>query len=277
MILPIGHNQTISRHQWVTYGIMAVCVLVQAYVSFGKPDDEFLLRWGYLSGSGLHRNLILSGFVHGGWLHVVGNMLFLWLVGSVLEDRWGRPAFLGFYLLSIAAATLCFDLLSGGERTVLVGASGGVSAAMGAFLVLCWSARIRFLYWIYVRGGTFELPASFALALWLLEQVFWASGDPGGAVSGVAYTAHLGGFAFGVGVALLARRGWLSPAQWRREAAASGAAPAPLPIAISRPVATASPVVAAPVAPVAPVAAPAPAPAPTTPTPIDGSGPRFLT
>jgi len=290
LILPIGHDQTISRHQWVTYGIMAVCLLVQAYVSFGTSDDELALRWGYLGGSGLHRNLILSAFVHDGWIHVVGNMLFLWLVGSVLEDRWGRAAFLAFYLLSAAAATLCFDLVSGADNTVLIGASGAVSAAMGAFVVLCWSARIRFLYWFYVAAGTFQLPAWFALALWLLEQLLWASGDSGGASTGVAYTAHVGGFAFGLVVALVARQGWLQPRTWLDKATTrSAAAAAALPVAVVRPVAppaiapmaapptTPSPVAAAAPSPTTPSPVAAAAPSPTTASPVDGGGPRFLT
>ncbi len=272
MIIPIGHDQTIRKHQWATYAIMAVCLLVQAYVSFGQADEEFVLRWGYHSGSGLHRNLILSAFVHDGWLHVIGNMLFLWLVGSVLEDRWGRAVFVGFYLVSAAVATLCFDLLSGDAGTILIGASGAVSASMGAFLALCWSARIRFLYWFYVSTGTFQLPASVALALWLVEQVLWASVDSGGDVTGIAYTAHLGGFGFGLAVAMVARQGWLRPSQWVRKATAPAghAAQVPLPAATTRPA-------TAPLAPPPPLTAAASPLAPAEPTPIDGRGPRFLT
>jgi membrane associated rhomboid family serine protease len=239
VLIPIGHDQRIRRLPWVTFSIIGLCTAVQIYSTFVAPDPAVvlrklaalatdsdgnavgnvdpaelmrqlqdlihripILRFGYRTGSGFNFNLIASAFVHAGWGHLIGNMLFLWLSGSVLEDRWGRAKFLAFYLVGAVASALCFDAFYHGPPTVLVGASGAISAALGAFLVFYWHIQIRFLYWWMMRTGTFFVAAYIALPAWLAEQVLWQVLDPGGAVSSVAYSAHIGGFAFGAGFAL---------------------------------------------------------------------------
>ncbi len=226
MILPIGHDQLIRRLPWVTISIIAACTLVQLYAQFLAPSTDELRRlleahqeqralalaaqipwWrlGYHTDAGLGITLVTSAFVHAGWMHLVGNMLFLWLAGSVLEDRWGRAKYLAFYLCGAVVANLAFKAMYHGDATILVGASGAISATMGAFLIYNGAATITFWYWLFMRTGTFTLAAFFALPLWLGEQLLWAYFDQQGrAVSGVAYTAHIGGFAFGFGVAVLA-------------------------------------------------------------------------
>ena len=236
MIIPIGHDRTIRGLPWVTIGIIAVCTLVQLYSSVAAPDADDVrrlvaaleratpeqvpvleqqlralfnhipvIRFGYQTGSGFDYRLITSAFVHQGWFHLIGNMLFLFLAGSALEDRWGRLRFLAFYVAGGAAATLCFDATYRGDTTLLVGASGAIAALMGAFLVNFARTQIILWYWLLFRTGRVHVAAYVALPLWLAEQILWAhlDGAPGG--SGVAYTAHIGGFLFGVVVALIPR------------------------------------------------------------------------
>ena len=241
MIIPIGHDQQIRRYPWVTIVLIALCTLMQIYSTVSEPsraeirqleadiysattDEEAqsiieraerLLdkipawRFGYMVGeeddSGLSYRLITSAFVHDGWLHLIGNMLFLWLVGAALEDRWGRWRFALFYALGAIAATYAFKLTYSGDQTTLVGASGAVSASMGAFLVYFYRTEITLWYFIMYRTGTFRLAAYVALPIWLADQFLMASLDRGIGVQSVAYAAHIGGFAFGFAAAIFAQ------------------------------------------------------------------------
>jgi membrane associated rhomboid family serine protease len=242
VIIPIGHDQQIRRYPWVTIALIALCTLVQIYSTVAAPGEreikqlqadllaadtdeeaqavldraESMLdkiptwRFGYRIGdeedSGISYRLITSAFVHEGWFHLIGNMLFLWLVGSALEDRWGRWRFALFYCAGAIAATYAFKLAYSGGPTVLIGASGAVSAAMGAFLVYFYKTQITLWYFIMYRTGTFRLASYVALPLWLVDQVLMASLDRRmDGVSSVAYAAHIGGFAFGLVSAIVAQ------------------------------------------------------------------------
>jgi membrane associated rhomboid family serine protease len=223
VIIPIGHDQTIKRWPWVTIAIIATCTLVQIYASFVAPTLTDVLhaataeraealahkipiwRFGYITGSGFGFDLFASTFVHAGWTHLIGNMLFLWLAAAPLEDRWGPVKFGAFYLVGAAAATLCFEAMYSGSGTILVGASGAVSAVMGAFLVLFAKTQITFWYFWLRATGTFEMAAYFALPLWLGEQLVWAGVEQKTGATGVAYSAHIGGFATGLAIAAVAR------------------------------------------------------------------------
>lgn len=159
------------------------------------------LRWGYHTGSGLSLALLTSAFVHAGWFHLIGNMLFLWLAGSALEDRYGRARFAVFYIVGAVLATLAYEVAYRGPGTTLVGASGAISACMGAFLVHFRNTQITFWYLIAYRSGTFRLSAYVALPLWLAEQFLWKILETTmNVVSTVAYEAHIGGFVAGVGL-----------------------------------------------------------------------------
>jgi membrane associated rhomboid family serine protease len=239
VIIPIGHDRLVRGLPWATIGIIAICTGVQIYSTAVMPSDHQLhqlldphavtpyrdggvdaaleqnlrslfdrilvFRYGYQSGSGVTFELFTSMFVHDGWLHLIGNMLFLFVAGSALEDRWGRGGFVAFYLAAGVVATLCFDALYSGEPTQLVGASGAIAAVMGAFLVYFSRTQITLFYWVLRYRGTTQAPAYTVLPLWLVLQVLWASLDDNG-VTGVAYTAHIGGFVFGAGLALALRR-----------------------------------------------------------------------
>ena len=156
------------------------------------PGDPSLLGW------------ITHMFMHAGFLHLLGNLLILYLAGPFLEDVWGRPLFLAFYLTSGLFAACAFLVRDPDAMVPLVGASGAIAGVMGAFLIRYWNTRIRFFYIFGILfRGTFDAPAWTMLPLWFCEQLAMAAAADTGGGSGVAYWAHVGGFVFGAGFAAL--------------------------------------------------------------------------
>lgn len=156
--------------------------------------------FGYIPAEPHLLALLTSMFMHGGWMHLIGNMLFLWLSGTSLEDRWGRIFFPVLYLASGAVATLIHAAMQPQSSLPLVGASGAIAGLMGAFLIRLATTRIRFFFWFFFFRGTFYAPAYVVLPLWLLQQFMMARTGTAGSV---AVWAHIGGFGLGVAVALL--------------------------------------------------------------------------
>lgn len=159
-------------------------------------------RWGYIPAEGGVAPLVTSIFMHAGWLHLIGNMLFLFLSGPFIEDRYGRPLFAAFYLLAGVVASASHGMHDPSSSVPLVGASGAIAGLMGAFLVRLGASRIQFLIIPFIlmpfRYFKVFLPAFVVLPLWLLQQLWYARTAP---EAGVAWWAHIGGFAFGVAVA----------------------------------------------------------------------------
>ena len=148
-------------------------------------------------------SVFVSMFLHAGWLHLAGNMLFLWIFGNNVEDRLGRVTFVALYVLGGLAATAFQVGLSPNSAVPNVGASGAIAAILGAYLVLFPRARIHTLV-IFFFITFLELPASFVLLAWFVLQLFSGVGQLGSQVGGgVAYWAHVGGFVFGMAVAWL--------------------------------------------------------------------------
>lgn len=145
-------------------------------------------------------------FLHGDIWHLLGNMLFLWVVGCLLEDSWGRIPFLVFYLLGGAFAGLAHCLQDPSSTIPLIGASGSIAAAMGGFAIRHFFTRIKFFYFFLLIfrpfWGTFHLPAYVFLPFWFAEQLVLRSISNFVGASGVAYMAHIAGFAGGASVAL---------------------------------------------------------------------------
>ena len=155
------------------------------YLSFGLVPAHIRVL-GFLT----------SMFMHGGWLHLLSNMFILFLAGPPVEDAYGRPGFAALYLVSGVVASLAHIARFPDSESALIGASGALAGVMGAFLVRCGQTKIRFFYWWFLRGGTFDAPAWLILPLWLLQQIFYGTLTKG--EGGVAYWAHVGGFVFGV-------------------------------------------------------------------------------
>ena len=145
-------------------------------------------------------SVVLSMFLHGGLLHLAGNMLFLFIFGNNIEDRWGSAKFLVFYLASGLVATIGHVVAQTSSTVPVVGASGAIAGVMGAYLVLYPNARVTTVFTVflfYVR----KVRAAWILAIWFISQFFLTSG------SGVAWVAHVVGFVFGAAVAFVAN-GW---------------------------------------------------------------------
>jgi membrane associated rhomboid family serine protease len=170
-----------------------------------KIDDldrhSIMGQYAYTPGKSNFISLFTANFLHGGWLHLIGNMWFLWLAGTVLEDAWGRVMYSIFYIVAGAVALLAQGAAMHGAPGGVLGASGAIAGLMGAFLVRFPMTKIKFFFFIFIMRIRFKAPAYAMLPLWLGEQLLWAFG-PGG---GIAYWAHIGGFAFGGVVALALR------------------------------------------------------------------------
>jgi membrane associated rhomboid family serine protease len=145
-------------------------------------------------------SLVTCMFLHAGWLHLVGNMWFFWLFGNNIEDRIGRLLFPLFYLLGGVFATVCHWMVSAGAELIpIVGASGAVAVMLGAYLVTYPTARVKTLVFIVIFITVIELPAGVVLAVWLLLQLLdGVKAFHLGIDGGVAWWAHIGGFAFGM-------------------------------------------------------------------------------
>jgi membrane associated rhomboid family serine protease len=175
---------------------------VKAYEGFWVFKYGFIPRY--------HRttlfNYLSCLFLHGGWMHLIGNMLFLFLAGMAIEDLWGRGVYSAFYLLSGVAATVAHFLFNPQSTIPVIGASGAIAGLMGAFMVRHFKAKVRlgYAYFLFFRfkAGTFEIPAYVVLPFWVLQQLFYATLYQAlGVNGGVAFWAHIGGFAFGAAIA----------------------------------------------------------------------------
>jgi len=140
---------------------------------------------------------LTSIFVHGGWLHLLGNMLFLWVFGNNVEDRFGRLRFLLFYLAVGVVSTYAFALTRPGAEEPLVGASGAISGVLGAYLLLYPHARVLVAIPLGIILHTMRIPAGLVLVLWFGLQLLSNAMTPAGE-GGVAFRAHIGGFVAGM-------------------------------------------------------------------------------
>lgn len=193
---------------------MAGCVLVYAWqfkLGLSDPAAEraFVLGYGMIPAEIVQgrqlQTLVTSMFLHGGILHLLGNMWYLYIFGDNVEDRLGRLQYLAVYLVSGLFGSLLHILVSPHSAIPTIGASGAISGVMGAYLVLFPRARVLTLVPILFFLRFLYLPASLLLGFWILMQLLYGcSAAPGS--GGVAYFAHIGGFAVGVLAALLARR-----------------------------------------------------------------------
>jgi membrane associated rhomboid family serine protease len=224
-----------SRHvPVVTLALIAANVLAFAWqLGFGPPGEPFEVRLGRsaLVGGAIPYELLTfrdvgppdlvpppltvltSMFLHGGFLHLGGNLLFLWVFGNNVEDALGRFRFLLYYLACGVAAAVAQALISAAAGDVLVpmvGASGAIAGVLAAYMVLFPRARVLTAIPIFVIIRLVHLPAAFFIGLWFALQVLYALA--GGTGSGVAFFAHVGGFVFG----------WLVVQVWLRRRRVAG-------------------------------------------------------
>ena len=229
-MLPIGDDREAGAgHGLVTYALVALNVLA-FFLEIARPSDAlqaFVTAWGvvpkeYSAGRDLApliplpfwSTLLTSMFLHGGWMHLGGNMLYLWIFGDNLEHRMGHAKFLLFYLLCGLAAGVAHIVFNSDSGVPTVGASGAISGVLGGYLLLFPKNRVRVLMY----GGISQVPAVVVLGMWIVIQVLNSAGamartaDTGG----VAYLAHVGGFAAGLLLAkVFARRNPAAVAPYR--------------------------------------------------------------
>ena len=212
-MLPIGDDNIRGGGlAIVTFGLVALNVVV-FFVELKQPTEaalqSFITSWGvvpaeYARGHDLPPyiplpfwvTLLTSMFLHGGWAHVFGNMLYLWIFGDNLEHTLGRARYLVFYLACGLAAGLAHILASGASRVPSVGASGAISGILGGYLLLFPHNRVRVLMGYYVTA----VPAYLMLGMWILLQFVSGFGEVARTeeTGGVAYMAHIGGFVAGL-------------------------------------------------------------------------------
>jgi len=156
-------------------------------------------------GKSILASIFTSMFLHGGLLHIAGNMLYLWVFGNNVEDRMGRAPFLAFYLAAGVAAVYAQAATDADSVIPMIGASGAIAGVLGAYLVLFPHARVVTLVPLFYFLQVAELPAILVLGFWFVLQAFQGVGSLGSDVGGVAWFAHIGGFVFGALVALLFR------------------------------------------------------------------------
>ncbi|HEV1287144.1 MAG TPA: rhomboid family intramembrane serine protease [Bryobacteraceae bacterium] len=205
-MIPLRSTQRVYSKTLVTAALIAINTLIFFYQeTLGPGDvDMFVRQWGIIPdqmrGAGL-LTLFTSMFLHAGWLHLIGNMLFLWVFGRNVEDLIGGPSFLAFYLLAGIAAGIVQVMVNAYSRVPTIGASGAIAGVMGAYLIKFPRTRIVTLIFIFFFVTTAEIPAAFILLYWFAIQFFSGFGSlattnySGG---GVAYFAHIGGFLVGM-------------------------------------------------------------------------------
>ena len=201
-MIPLRDTEPSNSKPLVTACLIAVNLLMFLY-EFSL--DPFSLNWlfsqyGLVPAKLQYMDLITSMFLHGGWMHLIGNMWFLWIYGDNIEDILGHQKFLLFYLLCGIAAGLVQAFVSGGSRIPTVGASGAIAGVMGAYLVKFPRSKILTLVPIFVFVTTLEIPAVFILLYWFVIQFFSGFGNLGqvNETGGVAFFAHIGGFLAGM-------------------------------------------------------------------------------
>ncbi len=207
-----------SRHfPLLNLSIIMLCSLVWLHQAFLSEEEFnlFVYSFGLVPSELLTRpyTLLTHMFLHGGWLHIIGNMWFLWVFGDNVEDRLGRLRYALLYLISGLGAAILQMVVSfifGGENVPMVGASGAISGVLGAYLWLFPHARILALVPVFFFLTFMELPAVFFIGMWILIQIVNGLITlPFAHMGGVAWFAHIGGFFVGYNlVKRLYRRGY---------------------------------------------------------------------
>jgi rhomboid family protein len=206
MLFPFGDDNSSRRTlPVVTYALIALNVLV-FFIELNQ-GGSFIRHWAVVprqlvaNPSAEIPTIFTSMFMHAGWMHLLGNMLFLWIFGDNVEDRLGRAKFLIFYLVCGIVATLAQVAVSAESSSPNLGASGAISGVLAGYLVLFPKGQIKVL----MRGGVVALPAMLVIGLWVVLQLISGIGSftHSAQTGGVAYMAHIGGFVAGLALAFL--------------------------------------------------------------------------
>lgn len=207
-MFPIGDDNTSRRTvPLVTYALIALNVLFFFMELTG--GNAFIEKWAFIPSRfltnpiGESLTLFTSMFMHAGWLHLGGNMLYLWIFGDNVEDRFGHIQFTIFYLICGLAATFAQLAFSLGSNVPNLGASGAIAGVLGAYILLFPKGKVRVLQ----GQRVVQVPALIVIGLWIVLQLFSGIGSVAsvGQTGGVAYMAHIGGFLAGFVLTFLLR------------------------------------------------------------------------
>lgn len=214
-MIPLRSTERIYAPAVVTTGLIVINTIVFLYQATMSPYqlNMFVEQWGIVPDQLRMVTLLTSMFLHGGWIHLIGNMLFLWVFGRNVEDLLGGPRFTAFYLLCGLISAAVQVIASPYSRVPTIGASGAIAGVMGAYLIKFPRARIVSLVAIFVFITTMEIPAAWLLLYWFAIQFLSGLGSlattdySGG---GTAWFAHIGGFLAGMGLIKIfpERRRW---------------------------------------------------------------------
>jgi len=237
-VIPIGDSVQTRSWPIVTWTLIGINVWAFLYeIMLGPQLDEFVRTWAFIPARYFYLAetfpsdwaarfvpLVTCMFLHGGWAHLIGNMIYLAIFGDNVEDRLGRLRYLAFYLLTGIAAGLAQAHLYPDSAVPTVGASGAISGVLGAFLVLYPQARVLSVVPLLFFFPVVELPALLYLGFWFLMQL--ANGTAALTIArdsgGVAWWAHVGGFVAGMALAPVLRRRQSYPPVWRDQYAQRG-------------------------------------------------------
>jgi membrane associated rhomboid family serine protease len=231
-MIPIGDRLRSRTFPFVNYSLIVINfvlffyeltladhpVIVRGYVRYGAPRDDWIQQWGVVPATLMHvlrspgaghvdvlLRLITAQFIHAGWLHILGNMLFLWVFGDNIEDALGHVRYLLFYLVCGVIAGMAQVLVDQSSTGAIVGASGAIAGVLGAYLALYPRADVRVIIPIFFIPLPARVPAAAVMIVWFVSQLISLAptANATGGNGGVAYAAHIGGFIAGLVLARL--------------------------------------------------------------------------
>ena len=214
-MFPLRDNIPTDKKPVVTVAIILANVLIFFYqLSLGENFNYLLFKYGaipfeitqgqevtYEAAFPIPLTLFTAMFLHGGWMHVIGNMWYLWIFGNNVEDKLGHFRFLIFYLLSGWIASLTYVATNANSQVPMIGASGAIAGVLGAYLIRFPQARVLTLIWFGFFVRIVAIPALYVLGFWFIIQLLNGLPAIGANITGgVAWFAHIGGFVAGMGL-----------------------------------------------------------------------------
>ena len=199
---PISDDNHSTTRPYVCYCLIALCSFIFLWQSTLPVNlyNEAINNFGVIPLAVLgekesyinpYLTIFTSMFMHGSWMHLIGNMVFLWIFGDNIEDSMGHKKFIVFYFVSGICAALLQAIIDPSSDIPMIGASGAIAGVLGSYLVLHPKANVNVLFWLFIFITVIKVPAFIVLSLWIISQFFSASI---GSEGGVAYYAHIGGF-----------------------------------------------------------------------------------
>ncbi|MBN1780161.1 rhomboid family intramembrane serine protease [bacterium] len=216
MLIPIRDENRKKTVPIVTMTILLANIAVFIYQLMQPDGQAFVYRFGAIPWEIVHfrelpdlkwafrspvpniLTLMTSMFMHGGYLHLIGNMLYLWIFADNVEALTGHVRFIWFYLLCGIAAAMTHVIFSPDSMVPMIGASGAISGVLGAYFIRFPKAKVHLLFFFFIIIRVFRVPAPLMLGIWFLMQLLSGMADHGQTGSGIAWFAHIGGFVAGV-------------------------------------------------------------------------------